>query len=291
HDPHEEERHNGLEPECLPRADAVAGCGYAEVDRGFGERRRDQPADGARCSGGAGELCAPIGGRDRGLDTPRDEEAEGDRRIEVTAGDVAERGDHHADREPVRDRDPDQRRVADGLRGDGRAGADEDERERTDELGDGAAQDVARSLRHAAQPATAAGRIVRAHVRAHGGAVETVPRERAGERREVNARVAERLHSYGHDDFTSYVSWTCERALERGLLPHTNLGVLAREDLARLREVTASQGLMLESTSERLMETVHAGSPTKHPARRLAVIDAAGELRIPFTSGTLAGRG
>jgi len=193
HDPHEEERHNGLEPECLPRADAVAGCGYAEVDRGFGERRRDQPADGARCSGGAGELCAPIGGRDRGLDTPRDEEAEGDRRIEVTAGDVAERGDHHADREPVRDRDPDQRRVADGLRGDGRAGADEDERERTDELGDGAAQDVARSLRHAAQPATAAGRIVRAHVRAHGGAVETVPRERAGERRRLIDRHRRRM--------------------------------------------------------------------------------------------------
>ena len=83
--------------------------------------------------------------------------------------------------------------------------------------------------------------------------------------------------------------WACERALERGLLPHTNLGVLSREDLARLREVTASQGLMLESVSERLMETVHAGSPTKHPARRLETIRAAGELRIPFTSGILVG--
>src|SRR5436305_9371829 len=110
-----------------------------------------------------------------------------------------------------------------------------------------------------------------------------------GERPEVNARVAERLHSYGHDDFTSYVSWTCERALERGLLPHTNLGVLAREDLARLREVTASQGLMLESTSPDLV--VHQGSPTKHPARRLETIAAAGELRIPFTSGILVGIG
>ena len=65
-----------------------------------------------------------------------------------------------------------------------------------------------------------------------------------------------------------------ERALERGILPHTNLGVLSREDLARLREVTASQGLMLESVAERLMETVHAGSPTKHPARRLETIRA-----------------
>ena len=58
-----------------------------------------------------------------------------------------------------------------------------------------------------------------------------------------------------------------------------------------MREVTASQGLMLESVSERLMETVHAGSPTKHPAPRLEMIDAAGELRIPFTSGILVGIG
>jgi len=62
-------------------------------------------------------------------------------------------------------------------------------------------------------------------------------------------------------------------------------------DLARLREVTASQGLMLESASERLMETVHAGPPTKHPARRLETIAAAGELKIPFTSGILVGIG
>ncbi|MDE3069821.1 MAG: 5-amino-6-(D-ribitylamino)uracil--L-tyrosine 4-hydroxyphenyl transferase CofH, partial [Acidobacteriota bacterium] len=85
--------------------------------------------------------------------------------------------------------------------------------------------------------------------------------------------------------------WAIERALERGLLAHTNLGVLARADLARLREVSASQGLMLESVSERLMETVHAGSPTKHPRVRLEMIDAAGELRIPFTSGILVGIG
>jgi FO synthase len=112
-----------------------------------------------------------------------------------------------------------------------------------------------------------------------------------GERPEVNAGVAALLAEYGHDDFTSYVAWTCERALERGLLPHTNLGVLTGEDLARLREVTASQGLMLESVSERLMQTVHAGSPSKHPARRMETIAAAGELRIPFTSGILVGIG
>ncbi len=112
-----------------------------------------------------------------------------------------------------------------------------------------------------------------------------------GERPEVNGEVAERLRSYGHEDFVAYVTWACERALERGLLPHTNVGVLSREDLARLREVTASQGLMLESASERLMDTVHAGSPTKHPARRMETIDAAGELRIPFTTGILVGIG
>jgi FO synthase len=112
-----------------------------------------------------------------------------------------------------------------------------------------------------------------------------------GERPEVNPVVAAKLAEWGHEDFTSYVVWACERALERGMLPHTNIGVLEKEDLARLREVTASQGLMLESISERLMETVHAGSPTKHPARRLATIEAAGELRIPFTSGILVGIG
>jgi FO synthase len=112
-----------------------------------------------------------------------------------------------------------------------------------------------------------------------------------GEKPEVNEVVADRLRGYGHDDFTSYVAWTCERALDRGLLPHTNLGALSHEDLGRLRDVTASQGLMLESISERLMDTVHAGSPTKHPQRRLATIRAAGELRIPFTSGILVGIG
>jgi FO synthase len=112
-----------------------------------------------------------------------------------------------------------------------------------------------------------------------------------GERPEHNPTVAERLRAWGHEDFTSYVAWACERSLELGILPHTNLGVLDADDLARLREVTASQGLMLESISERLMDTVHAGSPTKHPSHRLATIRAAGELRIPFTSGILVGIG
>src|ERR687896_1704870 len=110
-----------------------------------------------------------------------------------------------------------------------------------------------------------------------------------GERPEVNAEVAARLASYGHEDFTSYVAWACERGLERGLLPHTNIGVLSAADLARLREVTASQGLMLESVNPDLV--VHQGSPTKHPSARLRMLREAGELRIPFTSGILVGIG
>jgi FO synthase len=110
-----------------------------------------------------------------------------------------------------------------------------------------------------------------------------------GERPEAHPEVAARLRELGHDDFVDYVVWACERALERGILPHTNLGVLDRDDLVRLREVTASQGLMLESTRADL--AVHAGSPTKHPARRMETIAAAGELRIPFTSGVLVGIG
>ena len=101
--------------------------------------------------------------------------------------------------------------------------------------------------------------------------------------------VRERLAELGFDDFVAYVAWCCERALERGLLPHTNLGALGRDDLARLREVTASQGLMLESLRPDLV--VHQASPTKDPALRLGTLRAAEELRIPFTSGILVGIG
>src|SRR3954451_3853142 len=110
-----------------------------------------------------------------------------------------------------------------------------------------------------------------------------------GEKPEVTPEVASRLAEYGHESFTDYVAWTCERAMERGMLPHTNIGVASRDELARLREVTASQGLMLESINPDLV--VHQGSPTKHPGLRLDCIRSAGELRIPFTSGILVGIG
>jgi FO synthase len=101
--------------------------------------------------------------------------------------------------------------------------------------------------------------------------------------------VAERLERLGFADFVDYVVWVCREALQRGLLPHTNLGALSREELGRLREVTASQGLMLESLRGDLV--AHQGSPTKDPALRMATIAAAGELAIPFTSGILVGIG
>jgi FO synthase len=101
--------------------------------------------------------------------------------------------------------------------------------------------------------------------------------------------VRAKLAALGFEDFVAYVVWACERALERGILPHTNLGALSRADLSRLREVTASQGLMLESLRDDLV--AHQGSPTKDPALRLQTIRDAEELKIPFTSGILVGIG
>src|SRR3982751_6112568 len=108
-----------------------------------------------------------------------------------------------------------------------------------------------------------------------------------GEAPDAHPGVRAKLADLGFDDFVAYVVWCCERALERGLLPHTNLGALAEPDLRRLREVTASQGLMLESLRPDL--TAHQGSPTKNPALRLQTIQDANELKIPFTSGILVG--
>jgi FO synthase len=110
-----------------------------------------------------------------------------------------------------------------------------------------------------------------------------------GEAPDHHPGVRAKLAELGFADFVAYVEWACGEALDRGLLPHTNLGVLEPDELARLRAVTASQGLMLESVNPELV--AHQGSPTKHPEARLATIRAAGELRIPFTSGILAGIG
>ncbi|MHC1610241.1 MAG: 7,8-didemethyl-8-hydroxy-5-deazariboflavin synthase subunit CofG [Candidatus Methanospirareceae archaeon] len=91
--------------------------------------------------------------------------------------------------------------------------------------------------------------------------------------------------------FTSLVAYTknlCEIAIQHGLLPHCNLGLLSEEDLKELRDVNASMGLMLETTAE---IEAHKNSPGKDPALRLKMIEEAGKLKIPFTTGILVGIG
>jgi FO synthase len=116
-----------------------------------------------------------------------------------------------------------------------------------------------------------------------------------GDKPELRYRAArEALAALGHDTTISYLKAMCGLVLrETGLLPHANPGVMTREEIAGLREVSASQGIMLESASERLCEKgeVHHGSPDKHPAVRLETIRLAGELKVPFTTGILIGIG
>jgi FO synthase len=116
-----------------------------------------------------------------------------------------------------------------------------------------------------------------------------------GDKPELRYRAArEELAELGCESTLEYLARMCELVLaEAGLLPHVNPGVLTREDLELLRPVSASMGLMLETTSERLSARggPHYGSPDKLPARRLETIELAGELAIPFTTGILIGIG
>ncbi|MEJ5976340.1 5-amino-6-(D-ribitylamino)uracil--L-tyrosine 4-hydroxyphenyl transferase CofH [Novosphingobium sp. PS1R-30] len=114
----------------------------------------------------------------------------------------------------------------------------------------------------------------------------------APERRYAAAR--EWLAEHGFERTIDYVRHCAELVLkETGLLPHVNAGVLEEDDYRMLRPVAASCGLMLESTSERLLEKgqSHHGSPDKVPAVRLASLEAAGRARVPMTSGILIGIG
>jgi len=101
------------------------------------------------------------------------------------------------------------------------------------------------------------------------------------------------LDELGVRSTIEYVGRACEIALEEGLLPHTNAGLMTREEMAMLRPLNASMGLMLESISPRLRARggVHQAAPDKDPALRMKMIDEAGELKIPFTSGILLGIG
>ena len=112
-----------------------------------------------------------------------------------------------------------------------------------------------------------------------------------GERPEDRYPVARAwLEENGYRSTIDYLEAMCRLVIEEtGLLPHANAGALFPEELAQLRAVTASQGMMVESLRPDL--DAHKGSPDKEPDRRLATLDAAGKLRIPFTTGILVGIG
>jgi len=116
-----------------------------------------------------------------------------------------------------------------------------------------------------------------------------------GEKPELRYAAARHtLTGLGHDSTISYLAEVCELVLkETGLLPHANPGTMTRNEIALLRRLSVSQGMMLESLSERLCERggPHFGSPDKSPSARLETIRLAGELHVPFTSGILIGIG
>jgi FO synthase len=116
-----------------------------------------------------------------------------------------------------------------------------------------------------------------------------------GEKPELRYRAArESLAELGFKTTIDYVIEVARRVLiETGLLPHINAGNLTRDEMLALRDVSASMGIMLESASSRLCEKgmPHYGSPDKNPITRLATLDLAGELHVPFTSGILIGIG
>jgi 7,8-didemethyl-8-hydroxy-5-deazariboflavin synthase CofH subunit/7,8-didemethyl-8-hydroxy-5-deazariboflavin synthase CofG subunit len=112
-----------------------------------------------------------------------------------------------------------------------------------------------------------------------------------GEQPEARYPVARAwLDEHGYASTVDYLAAMCRLVLDEvGLLPHANAGALAADELAQLRLVAPSQGMMLESINPDL--ACHRGAPDKVPARRLATLEAAGELAIPFTTGILVGIG
>jgi FO synthase len=102
------------------------------------------------------------------------------------------------------------------------------------------------------------------------------------------------LKKHGHRTTLQYLTAMCALTLrESALLPHANPGLMGERDLAALRDVTVSMGLMLETVSERLLGVgmAHDRAPDKLPARRLRTIELAGKLQVPFTTGILIGIG
>ncbi|MDY6780277.1 MAG: 7,8-didemethyl-8-hydroxy-5-deazariboflavin synthase subunit CofG, partial [Halobacteria archaeon] len=109
-----------------------------------------------------------------------------------------------------------------------------------------------------------------------------------GTRPEVYPSIDDELSSMGYDGVLDYLYDACETALELGILPHSNPGYLERDEIERLSEVNASMGLMLETTAE---VEAHEGYETKKPEKRIEVIENAGDVGVPFTTGFLVGIG
>lgn len=112
-----------------------------------------------------------------------------------------------------------------------------------------------------------------------------------GEHADTILPVKKALNTLGFEGVLEYLYYLCERTLnETGLLPHSNPGILRKDELKMLREVNASMGLMLENTSTRLMKSAaHQKSQGKDPKLRIKTIENAGKLKIPFTTGLLIG--
>lgn len=110
----------------------------------------------------------------------------------------------------------------------------------------------------------------------------------AGEVSDTLPNIRREIRARGFSSFVDYVRWACERILERGLLPHTNIGAVSRAQFDRLRPVNASMGVMLENVDDDFNRTV---APEKTAAGRLATLEAAGQARVPYTSGILIGLG
>lgn len=114
-----------------------------------------------------------------------------------------------------------------------------------------------------------------------------------GERPDEFDEVKEALEELGYSNIIEYLYFICDETLKNtNLLPHSNPGILKKSELKVLKDVNASMGLMLETTSKRLMKTiVHEKSPGKSPDLRIKTIENAGKLKIPFTTGLLIGIG
>lgn len=105
---------------------------------------------------------------------------------------------------------------------------------------------------------------------------------------EANPEFKKLLKRWGYPSFIDYIKKMCKIAIEMGLLPHTNAGILSIEEMKKLKDLNASMGLMLEQAVEL---DCHKKSPGKKPEVRIKMIRDAGKLQIPFTTGILVGIG